>query len=197
MLSSFIVATALITLMPGPSLLIILLGTIDHGLAYGLRTTLGVVVADATLLLLVLSGLGAVLYASPLVFTVLKWAGAAYLVYLGAMLLVRAPVSNEGPARQTGGAFSIGYGTTILNPKIIGFLLVYFPQFLDRRTAIAPQMLILGPLFLFVVFLVFSACALLARPMRRLLASDQGRRLVRHGSGLSLLACGLYAAFTS
>ena len=194
MIWSFIVATALITLMPGPSLIVIMMTAIDRGLPKSIQSILGVVVADAILLVLVLSGIGAIIYTSAEAFSTLKWLGAIYLICLGVKQLrskANDPLVKNG---TRGNAFLQGMGTTILNPKIIGFLIVYFPQFLNRGERVMDQMLVLGPLFLLVVFLVFLLCALAAKCLRRVLETARGRATSKNVSGLSLIGCGVYSA---
>jgi len=194
MLWSFVVATTLITLMPGPSLVTILMHAIDRGLGAALLTTLGVVAADAVLLVLAMSGLGALLYSSPLAFGLLKWLGIGYLVYLGVQQL-RTPVGDRLHAgKQSDRPFMQGLGTTLLNPKIIGFLIVYFPQFLQHGRPVVPQLLLLGPVFLLVVFVTFAACAVGAKGLRRVLETQRGRHWVKQGSGVSLITFGVLAA---
>ena len=108
MLWSFVIATTLISLMPGPSMVIIIMNAVDRGLAEAIQTILGVVVADAILLVLVLSGVGAILYASAVAFAVLKWFGVLYLIYLGiAQLRSRVDDAGHTQARQ-GNAFMQG-----------------------------------------------------------------------------------------
>jgi threonine/homoserine/homoserine lactone efflux protein len=194
MLWSFIVATALITLMPGPSLIVITMTAIDRGLAKSIQTILGVVVADAILLLLALSGVGAIIYASAEAFAALKWLGAIYLIYLGAMQLRSKANGQLVKSGARGSAFVQGLGTTILNPKVIGFLIVYFPQFLNSDENVLKQMVVLGPLFLLVVFSVFLLCALAAKGLRSVLETARGRATSRNVSGLSLIGCGVYSA---
>lgn len=194
MIWSFIVATALITLMPGPSLIVIMMTAIDRGLAKSIQTILGVVVADAILLLLVLSGVGAIIYASAEAFAALKWLGAIYLIYLGVMQLRSRANDRLVKSGAQRNAFLQGLGTTVLNPKIIGFLIVYFPQFLNRDENVLSQMAVLGPLFLLVVLLVFLSCALAAKGLRRVLETARGRATSKNVSGLSLIGCGVYSA---
>ncbi len=196
MLWSFIVATTLISLMPGPSMVIIMMTALDRGLAKSIQTILGVVVADAILLLLVLSGLGALLYTSAVAFTALKWLGVAYLIYLGIAQLrskVEDDSSHAAGDRRTS-PFLQGLGTTLLNPKIIGFLIVYFPQFLNREEPVLNQMRVLGPLFLLIVFAVFLLCALGAKALRSVLETRRGRVMVKNASGVSLIGCGVLSA---
>ncbi|QNM94712.1 LysE family translocator [Chitinimonas koreensis] len=197
MLLAFIVATTVISLVPGPSMAIIVMNTARRGLPQGIRTIAGAVLADAVLLLVALSGVGALLHASARAFAVLKWLGVAYLLYLGIQQLRSRPAATAAaPARQEGSAFLQGLGTTLLNPKIIGFLIVYFPQFLDPQRSAFDQLLLLGPLFLLVVFLVFLLCALAARGIAGLLATPRGQAGLQRISGLSLIGCGAYAAAT-
>jgi threonine/homoserine/homoserine lactone efflux protein len=190
----FILATTPITLMPGPSMLIIMMMAIERGFWRSVLAIAGVVLADAVLLVLVLSGLGALLYTSAVAFNLLKWLGTAYLLYLGWMQLRAAQRATSSATTNTRHAFLQGLGTTLLNPKIIGFLIVYFPQFLDHKEAVAAQMWRLGPLFLIVVFVVFLACALCAKGLRRGLETRRGRVLAAKVSGISLISCGLYSA---
>lgn len=195
MLWSFIAATTLISLMPGPSMVIIMMTALDRGLTKSIQTILGVVVADAVLLILVLSGLGALLYTSALAFTTLKWLGVVYLIYLGIAQL-RSKVEDSGPtgADRRTAPFLQGLGTTLLNPKIIGFLIVYFPQFLNREEPVLNQMRVLGPLFLLIVFAVFLLCALGAKALRSVLETHRGRVMVKNASGVSLIGCGVLSA---
>jgi threonine/homoserine/homoserine lactone efflux protein len=102
------------------------------------------------------------------------------------------PQSRARPGMNN--AFLQGLGSTILNPKIIGFLIVYFPQFLTRQESFLQQMLVLGPLFLLIVFLVFTLCVIAASQLRHRLNSSSGRQTFRRVSGLSLIGCGAYLA---
>ncbi|MEO9455565.1 LysE family transporter, partial [Chromobacterium phragmitis] len=90
MIWSFIAATILVTLLPGPSLLLIVGAAIQRGWRAGAAVSLGVVLADAILLLAVLGGLGALARVEPLALSILKWLGAGYLLYLGGAQLVLA-----------------------------------------------------------------------------------------------------------
>ncbi|NLR74344.1 LysE family translocator [Leeia aquatica] len=191
-LLSFILATTIVSFMPGPSMALIMMHAVDRGFATSVQTSLGAVLADAILLVLALSGVGAILYSSALAFTALKWVGVVYLIWLGIAQL-RSPVntSADQPASKPGNAFLQGLGVTLFNPKIIGFLIMYFPQFLDAKRPALPQLLVLGPLFLLVVFVVFLICAMLAHAMRRLLLTERGRLWFRNTTGGALIGCGL------
>ncbi|NVE00915.1 LysE family translocator [Massilia sp. BJB1822] len=193
-LLSFILATIVVSLMPGPSMILIIITALEHGLGKAMQATLGAVLADAILLALALCGLGAIIHASALAFQALKWIGVLYLIYLGAMQLRSKVAQEDMPSPAPGHAFLQGLGVTLLNPKIIGFLIVFFPQFIKPQAPLLPQLLILAPLFLLVVFLVFAAFALAARGARRFLGSTRGKRIFKNLSGCSLIGCGIFSA---
>lgn len=194
MLLSFIIATTVVSLMPGPSMVLIIITAAERGLAKSMQTIAGAVLADAILLALTLSGLGAIIHASALAFSALKWCGVVYLVYLGVMQLKSKVADETMRAVPRGNSFLQGLGITLLNPKIIGFLIVFFPQFLNPNEGVAQQLLILGPLFLLIVFLVFVAFAVAARAVRRFLDTTEGKIIFKNVSGASLIGCGLLSA---
>ena len=197
MLMSFVVASCLITLIPGPSMLIVMMNSIRQGIFEGSKTILGVVVADAILLTLALSGIGTLLYTSAVAFSVLKWVGVAYLVYLGAKQLITplAEAEQESkPAKKMSSSFFQGVGVTLLNPKIIGFFVAFFPQFIDPQASIYSQLLILGPLFLIIVFIILFMYALFARSVSHFLAARRGQLALKNSSGIALIGCGFLAS---
>ena len=194
MLWSFVIATCVVTLMPGPSMVAVVMNSIQRSLAQGVQTALGVVAADAILLALTLSGIGTLLYTSSLAFSVLKWGGVAYLVYCGIRQLRSKVDEADSQAQAKGNAFLQGFGITMLNPKIIGFLVAFFPQFLDREESIVRQLTVLGPVFLAVVFATLLFCALTASAVRGVLQTRRGRIVLKNVSGGALVGCGVLAA---
>jgi threonine/homoserine/homoserine lactone efflux protein len=194
MIWSFIVATALITLLPGPSLLVIVAAALREGWRAGAAAPLGVVTADAILLLAALSGLDALAQASPLILLGLKWLGAGYLLWLGVGQLRASPSGQEAVAQAPGGAFRRGLMATLPNPKIIGFLIVYFPQFIQPGQDAARQMLLLGPLFLLTVLAVFLLCVAATCLLSGRLVG-KGQSWPARLCGCCLIGCGLYSAF--
>ncbi|RBB93512.1 LysE family translocator, partial [Pseudomonas sp. MWU12-2115] len=147
----------------GPSMLVIVAAALREGWRAGAMASLGVVAADAILLLAALSGLGALAQASPALLLALKWLGAAYLLLLGVGLLRAAPAAASSNSPLAGGAFRRGLMARLHNPKIVGFLIVYFPQFIRPEQNAAQQMLLLKPLFLLTVLAVFLLCVAAAR----------------------------------
>ncbi|HZW21306.1 LysE family translocator [Noviherbaspirillum sp.] len=194
MLWSFVIATCVVTLMPGPSMVAVVMNSIQRSLAQGVQTALGVVAADAILLALTLSGIGTLLYTSSLAFSVLKWGGVAYLVYCGIRQLRSKVDEADSQAQAKGNAFLQGFGITMLNPKIIGFLVAFFPQFLSREESIVRQLTVLGPVFLAVVFATLLFYALTASAVRGVLQTRRGRVVLKNVSGGALVGCGVLAA---
>lgn len=142
----YVTAVFLISATPGPNMLHVMSQSIHFGPRRALATMAGLM--SAVLLCLIASalGLGALLKAAPRLFDVLRYAGVAYLLYLG-IKAWRAPVSTSevGPGERRGGWALYGTGllTGLSNPKLIIFAAALFPQFIDTRAAFAPQLFIL------------------------------------------------------
>ena len=157
-------------------------------------------------------GVSALMAASSTAFTVLKWAGAAYLVYVGArMLLARAPAASQAVAINliadyaritwaTGlkSIFFQGFWTNVLNPKVALFFLAFVPQFIAPDVANKPlAFLLLGLLFNFNGLWVNVGWALTAAWMsRRLGALQQGMYWVERAAGLMFIGFGIRLAFS-
>jgi threonine/homoserine/homoserine lactone efflux protein len=181
---------------------------IGHAMSNGprksLATVAGIVFADACLLCLALAGVGAVIYSSAIAFTVMKWAGAIYLIYLGirqwraASTGEKTSNGNEGDSigrgRSAGRSFVVGFVTTMLNPKIIGFFVAFFPQFIASTSSWLVQLLIMGATFLFIVFTIMAAYAVLAGVVRETFRKPGVRRALDRISGATLVGAGLMTA---
>jgi threonine/homoserine/homoserine lactone efflux protein len=128
---AFVVAVVVFLAIPGVGNLAIITSTTKGRIVGGLAATLGVIVADQMLMWLAVAGVAAVLTANPAVFGVVQYAGALYLAYLGARMILAkpgdAPVLNLRPRHFFRQALLI----TILNPKAIAFYMAFFPLFVD------------------------------------------------------------------
>jgi threonine/homoserine/homoserine lactone efflux protein len=146
---AYVAAVFVISGTPGPNMLLSMTHGIHHGLSGTFSTMLGLLAGLAVVLSISLGGLGAVLLASAYAFEVIKYAGAAYLIYLGVKIWqsADAELTTEGrpDAKGVGARFRIGVLVSLSNPKAILFGVAFFPQFLDRSQAIAPQAVILLP----------------------------------------------------
>lgn len=194
MMLSFIIATCIISLMPGPSMILVMTNSIQKDFLSGIKTIFGVIFADAILLILTLSGIGTIIYTSALIFTALKWLGVIYLIYLGVKQL-RSDVEEDSNKKNIArNPFFQGFGTTMLNPKIIGFFMAFFPQFLNHKESIINQLMVLGPLFLLIVFVIMFFYALFATSLGGIIETQKGKAIIKNASGFSLIGCGLFAA---
>lgn len=145
---AYVAAVFIISGTPGPNMLLAMTHGIHHGLAPTARSTmLGLLAGLAVILGVSLGGLGAVLLASSELFAVLKYVGAAYLIYLGVKTWRAADsrLDTEGKPDAAGGGarFRIGVLVALSNPKAILFGVAFFPQFLDPALPMAPQASIL------------------------------------------------------
>lgn len=164
---TFFAMALLLALAPGPDNLFVLAHAARHGAAAGLRIVLGLCAGIGVHTTAVATGLAALVAATPLALTAIKFAGAVYLVRL-AWLTVRAPVAAAPvPADDaeddaaTGRRLVVrGLVMNVTNPKVMLFFLAFLPQFVDPlRGAVAGQVALLGALFAVATLLVFGAIA--------------------------------------
>lgn len=196
-LLAFAAAALAVILIPGPTVLLVT----GYALAQGRRAAalciVGVCLGDMVAMLLTFLGLGAVLAASAALFTLLKWVGASYLVYLGVQLW-RAPLTAVGPeqARQEGARRIVGraFMVNMLHPKGLAFYAAFLPQFIDPARPALPQMLALGAVFTAIALLVLAGYAFTASRFRAVFARHGARRAFNRTGAVCLVGAGLYTA---
>lgn len=194
----FAVASAGLVLLPGPAIVYIATRGIVHGRRGGLISVVGVECGNVLQVIAATAGLAAIVASSAAAFSVIKYLGAAYLVFLG----VRALRAEEDPVpegRLPGTSsrrlFWEGFAVGALNPKLALFLLAFLPQFVDPEV---------GPIWLqtLVLGLIFNTCAVIGDTIialaagtagARLRAALRGRRLAR-ASGVAYIGLGVWAA---
>jgi threonine/homoserine/homoserine lactone efflux protein len=199
-LAVFILAALVLLLTPGPAVLYIVARSVDQGRRAGLASVLGVELGNSVHVLAATLGLSAVLLTSALAFSIVRYAGAAYLVYLGVRTLLRPAVSKEaGPAENKGlrQTFLQGITVAVLNPKTALFFLSFLPQFVDAgKGSISQQFLLLGLIFVGMAIVTDSLYALLSGSagawLRRSLWFPRFQRYV---AGTIYIGLGLSAAF--
>ncbi|UTH76550.1 LysE family translocator [Chromobacterium sp. IIBBL 290-4] len=194
----FLLMASLAILTPGPGVLNSLGNALRFGLKGSLPGILGVASGSFIVAALSATGLGLLLAASALAFTVLKWLGAAYLFYLGIKLL-RAPAfrfdAPEASRQPAWRQFAAGMLLQMSNPKSIFFFLAIFPQFIDAGSAhYTREFLLLVSSYSLLLVLIHSVYALLAHAMRRWLNNERGGHLVNKASGASFLLFGTLLA---
>jgi threonine/homoserine/homoserine lactone efflux protein len=188
----FALASAVAVAIPGPVVIFVLGRAAAGGWRTAMPTVGGVVLGDAVALSVTLLGLGAVLAASALAFSLLKWAGAAYLVWLG-IKLWRAPVGAPAALPATR-AFRDAFIVTVLNPKSIGFFVAFIPQFLVADAPYAPQALVLLVTFVAIGAVNVMAYAALAAKLRGQVQRPGVRAWFNRAGGTALIGAGLATA---
>jgi threonine/homoserine/homoserine lactone efflux protein len=191
---AFAVTAAVVVAIPGPTVLMVISYALGHGRRAAYAIVAGVALGDFTAMTASMAGLGALLAASAGVFTLVKWAGAAYLVYLG-IKLWRAPVETPGevappPPWSRPRIFAHSYVAATLNPKGIVFYVAFFPQFLTASEPFLPQMTILVPTFVALGTANALGYALLASAARRFVRRPAVQRSVNRVSGSLLILAG-------
>jgi threonine/homoserine/homoserine lactone efflux protein len=156
-----------------------------------------VALGDSTALVLSLLGLGALLAASSLWFTVVKWVGGLYLLYLGIKLL-RAGVTSGQLAVPAAPAsrwrlFANTWLVTALNPKGIIFFVAFLPQFINPGSPVAPQLWVLATTFVVMATINATLYAVFAAAARKALASPRALRSFNLAGGSLLSAAGVWA----
>lgn len=172
-LTAFFAAAVLLALAPGPDNIFVLTQSALHGRGSGLAVVLGLCTGLIGHTLAVALGVAVIFQTSAAAFTVLKLAGAAYLLYL-AWQAFRAPAAGlpaaNGGAVPFGSLYRRGIIMNLTNPKVSLFFLAFLPQFADpARGPLSVQMIVLGIVFILATVLVFGAIAILAGMLGELL----------------------------
>jgi threonine/homoserine/homoserine lactone efflux protein len=193
---AFAAASAVLLVIPGPTILLVVSYALGRGWRVAAPVATGVALGDLTAMTLSMLGVGALLAGSAALFTLLKWAGAAYLVWLGVKLWRAGGTLDADPrtgpvrpARMLAHAWLV----TTLNPKSIVFFVAFLPQFLDPARPFWPQMALFEATFVTLAFLNAFGYALLAARARRLAQSPRALRLVNRAGGTALIAAGAAA----
>jgi threonine/homoserine/homoserine lactone efflux protein len=193
--------TVLVCLVPGPDMLYVISRSTGQGRSAGVVSCLGIATGGLLQTTAVAFGISGVFLAVPIVYDILKYVGAAYLVYLGIrFILSREEIqtsSRDGKA-DFRKAFFQGSVTTLLNPKVALFYLAFLPQFVDpTRGHVALQLLILGLLFNITSLAVDTSVALLASLLATWLKRrSRAAKLIHWLTGSALVGLGVRLAFS-
>ncbi|HEY2532527.1 MAG TPA: LysE family translocator [Xanthobacteraceae bacterium] len=172
----FAVAATLLLLTPGPAVLYIVARSVEQGRIAGLASVFGITTGTLVHVLASTLGLSALLASSAFAFALVKYAGAAYLIYMGARRILRrtdAPAApSKLPRRSLGKLYRDGFIVNLLNPKTALFFLAFLPQFVDpARGAVPVQIAFLG--------LLFALMGLMSDGLYAMVAGTAGRWVKR------------------
>lgn len=195
---AFVAASAVLLVIPGPTILSVISYSLAHGRRARWPLVAAVALGDSTALCVSLLGLGALLTASAFWFTVVKWIGGGYLLYLGIRMLRTGAAGGQvhavsGRLVSRWRLFANTWLVTALNPKGIVFFVAFLPQFIQAGADTAPQLWLLGLTFVTLAAVNASLYALFAGAASRWLASPKARRGFHLAGGSLLSAAGVWA----
>lgn len=196
----FLVAALALAITPGPGIAYVVARTVAGGRAEGLASCFGTAAGGMLHVLAAATGLSLLVARSAVAFTIVKYVGAIYLIYLGVRLLLQkdrdiqsVSVAAQGPRR----ALLEGVVVEVLNVKTALFFLAFLPQFVRASEPVVPQLVLLGTICVTLNTLVDVVAVLSSA---RLLASRAARaareRLLRRASGATMVALGTYLALS-
>lgn len=183
----YVAAVALLIVTPGPTMLMCMANSVNHGPGRAMTSVAGAVTAVLGVMVLSAMGLGALLAASETAFTAAKVLGAVYLIWLGVKTFRGGPILplDNGasiPARRRS-FYLQGFLVGASNPKAVLFFAAFFPQFLNPAEAIVPQFAILALTFIAFEFTVLTLCALGVARLLPLLRSTRAVQWVNRLCG--------------
>jgi threonine/homoserine/homoserine lactone efflux protein len=206
LLPPFLAVVAVLTVTPGPDMLLVVRNGLSSGIRGAWLTGLGCCLGISVHATAAVLGLSAILAASATAYTAVKLAGAAYLAYLGARLLISVLMAGDRPlddraaevadaialggtpVRRTGPAFRQGLVTNLLNPKIALLFLTLLPQFVADGEPRVRTTATLAGVFLAIAVLWWRTFSLAIGPISRLLRGRRSRRVLDTAAGIALLA---------
>jgi len=191
---AFAVASSVVVFIPGPTILLVISYALGQGRKVALPVATGVALGDFTAMTLSMLGLGALLATSALLFTALKWVGAAYLIWLGIRLWRAGGQAQFGEAAAPGSTRRLithAWIVTALNPKSITFFVAFLPQFLDPRADFATQMVIFETTFLVIAAANAFGYALVASRLRGAIGRPSIVKAINRIGGSLLIGAGV------
>jgi len=193
---AFVVAVIVFLAIPGPGNLAIITSTSKGRIIGGLAATFGVIAGDQVLMWLAVAGVAALLAANPALFTVVQYAGAAYLAYLGVRMVLAKPGDAPILKMEARRYFRQGMLITLLNPKAIVFYMAFFPLFVDP--ARHQGMTTFGVMALTIAFLTFIYCLVVTLithfAAERMRANPRITTWLNRIAGIMLVAFGIKLA---
>lgn len=195
---AFFVAATIVLIIPGPTILLVISQAISHGRGAVMPLVAGVTLGDFTAMTLSLLGLGAILATSAALFSVLKFIGAAYLIYLGIKLWRTNPEKHKIPSAarkpSSGSLLKGAFVVTALNPKSIAFFVVFLPQFINPQGQTLSQLVILGTTFLVLATINAALYGFFAGHLRDSIGSPRVHRWLNRCGGSVLITTGAFTA---
>ena len=195
---AFVTAFILLLIIPGPGNLAIMTSTAKGGILGGIMATLGVIAGDQVLLWITVAGVASILKAYAGALVVIQWVGAAYLVWLGAKMIMAKPGDKPILNIRPGQYFRQALVITLFNPKAVVFYLAFFPLFINPQThlgfitfaVMAATVAILAFIYCFIVVMITHFLA------EKIRSNQKVSSFLQKIAGLFLVGFGLKLAFS-
>lgn len=193
---SFLTASVLLTIAPGPDNLFVIAQSMSYGFRAGFSTALGLCTGLIGHTLFASFGLSALLYQSAFIFTIIKYIGAVYLLYLAweSFKEGKSVVSGNMAKMEKRSLFSLykrGIWMNLLNPKVSLFFLAFLPQFVSPNSGHAQlEMFVLGLIFIGQALLLFALFSAFAGKLKRLFQSKKAASIIHFSKGALFTALG-------
>ncbi|MEM0943994.1 MAG: LysE family translocator [Pseudomonadota bacterium] len=194
---AFVLASAALLAIPGPTVMLVVSYALGQGRRSGWATVPGVTLGDFTAMTISLAGAGAILLANATLFTLLKFAGAAYLIWLGIGLWRAEPTPPDLREQRHGAMramFVNSFVVTALNPKSIVFFMAFVPQFVDPDRPLFAQFVILEATFLTLAAANIVIWVLLVGRLRARFSAPETLRAINRVGGSFLIGAGFLTA---
>jgi len=195
---TFVITASIVIVVPGPTNIYVINQSLNHGKKASIPLSAGVIIGDVLCISLSLLGVSALLALCSTVFAVLKYCGAAYLIYLGINMLIEngkiKPQKSLDTSYSSRTIFRGVFLLTSLNPKGIIFYSAFMPQFVNPQQNIAIQFIILSSTFMLLALLNVVGYSLLADKIRDSFKSITLVKTFNVAGGLGLIGAGLYSA---
>lgn len=196
---AFVTTYTIISIIPGPSVLMVTGQALSHGTKAAFLCILGELVGGIVLIGLSLFGIGAVLAASSELFQIIRWAGVFYMAYLGYRQIreayqVSSNIAQAVTKHNAKASIRAGFITAILNPKAIIFYVAFLSQFLDKNANISLQFAIVTATSTIIVGIVLGSYALLAAQARQTFQGTKARRNFGYTGGGFLIGASMFMA---
>ncbi len=194
-------ALLVLAILPGPGIIIVVSRALSNGLRAGIMTSLGIVAGDYIFIALAIGGLSALAQSFSEIFTVVKFLGAAYLMYLG-LVLILSPTETKNQKTSTtlghSANFIAGLFTTLSNPKAILFYVSFFPAFIDLATLAMIDLVLIYSVTTMTIGGVMILYAVLAiKGFSLLRGNSVTSKAVKYFSGTILVTSGAYIGLRS
>jgi homoserine/homoserine lactone efflux protein len=189
----FCLTETLLSLKPGPAVLLVVGVAMTRGRAHGIAASLGVLSANACYFALSATGLAALLNLSSRVYLAIRWTGAVYLIWLGARMLLRSrpaqPEDAPAPSVAHGRSYWQGFATQAANPSLLVYFTAILPQFVDPKGPLAGQVAILAASSIVIELIILASYSALSQRAGGLVGPGS-QPLLERCAGVLLIAAG-------